>query len=30
MRKLYRSAMSALNIRAGYSTNIHWYLYHHI
>lgn len=28
MRKLYRSAKSALNIRSGYGT--FWYLYHHI
>ncbi|GCD39563.1 hypothetical protein OEIGOIKO_07419 [Streptomyces chrestomyceticus JCM 4735] len=30
MRKLFRSAKSALNIRSGYSTYHFWYLYHHI
>ncbi len=30
MRKLYRSAKSALNIRLGYSAPHFWYLYHHI
>lgn len=30
MKKIYRSAKSALNIRSGYSLTIHWYLYHHI
>jgi hypothetical protein len=31
MRKLYRSALSALNIRSAYG-GLHnfWYLYHHI
>lgn len=30
MRKLYRSALSALNVRRGYASYMHWYVYHHI
>jgi hypothetical protein len=30
MRKLFRTAKSALNIRSGYGSHHFWYLYHHI